>query len=113
MTPTEDFADVTLACDHDDYEVKIVKEVKRSDSLCCFDCGNVLAIVVRTSRWCGVVTRVDRAHPLLALSWPGPGILSAWGQIIIIDIGSQMEKHKVGTQSPGTDQRCRCTLHEI
>ena len=39
-----------------------------------------------------VGTRVDRAHPLLALAWPGPGILSAWGRI---NIGSNWANIKL------------------
>ena len=41
-------------------------------------------------------TRVDRAHPLLALAWPGPGILSAWGQI---NIGSNWGNIKLDKAS--------------
>ena len=41
-------------------------------------------------------TRVDRAHPLLALGWPGPGILSAWGRI---NIGSNWGNIKLDKAS--------------
>ena len=58
----------------------------------------------RYGEWEG--TRVDRAHPLLALAWPGPGILSAWGRI---NIGSNWGNIKL--DKPSLQQIIRDETH--